>query len=88
MRELGEDSLREHIAIATKAIATGARICFVGEEFKKALREMKKENAENVLSFNSSEDLASWLKSNPVSGAVILIKGSRGIQMEKTIPEL
>nr|MCR5003162.1 UDP-N-acetylmuramoyl-tripeptide--D-alanyl-D-alanine ligase [Bacteroidales bacterium] len=91
MRELGEDSLKEHIAIARKAIATGARIAFVGEEFRKALAEIKdnkKENAENVLLFASSEELASYLKENPVSGAVILIKGSRGIQMEKTIPEL
>jgi len=38
--------------------------------------------------FNASADLADWLREHPVSGATILVKGSRGIQMEKVLPEL
>lgn len=33
--------------------------------------------------FENSQDSADWLKNNPVSESVILIKGSRGMQMEK-----
>ena len=57
----------------------------VGEEFGKALGDLKKED---VYWFPDSEELARWLKDNPVSGATILVKGSRGIQMEKVLPEL
>ena len=44
--------------------------------------------AEGVLFFETSDALAQWLHDNPVSGATILIKGSRGTRMEKTIAEL
>ena len=36
----------------------------------------------------SSAVLASYLSARPVSGALVLIKGSRGIEMEKVIPSL
>ena len=45
-------------------------------------------NFEGALFFETSDALADWLRSNPLSGATILIKGSRGTRMEKTIPEL
>ncbi len=38
--------------------------------------------------FPDSATLAAWLHDNPVSGCAILVKGSRGIQMEKVLPEL
>ena len=60
-------------------------VCLVGDEFKKALAARP---STAVKWFASSEDLAAWLKENPVSGMTILVKGSRGIQMEKTLPEL
>ena len=44
--------------------------------------------AGGVLFFETSDALAQWLHDNPVSGATILIKGSRGTRMEKTIAEL
>ena len=41
-----------------------------------------------ALFFANSDELASHLAANPLSGAVILIKGSRGTRMEKVIPVL
>ena len=38
--------------------------------------------------FPDSAALAAWLKAHPLSGAVVLVKGSRGIKMETAIPEL
>lgn len=37
MRELGDDSLREHVGIVERLIGSGIKFCLVGEEFRKAL---------------------------------------------------
>ena len=37
MRELGDDSLAEHIAVVKRLLASGIKFCLVGEEFRKAL---------------------------------------------------
>ena len=37
MRELGDDSLPEHIAVVKRLLSSGIRFCLVGEEFRKAL---------------------------------------------------
>ena len=86
MRELGEESLPEHKKVLAQVLSMGLDlVCLVGEEFGKALGDLKKDD---VYWFPDSEELARWLKDNPVSGATILVKGSRGIQMEKVLPEL
>lgn len=86
MLELGEDSLSEHIRIASMALTsvTGT-VCFVGKEFRQALSHLPGSSA---LSFETSSELAQWLSANPLSGAAVLIKGSRGTRMEKVIDQL
>ena len=87
MLELGEDSLAEHITVINKALASGLnKICFVGAEFGKALETMPDE--ECVMWFADSQDLADWLAEQNITGATVLVKGSRGTRMEKTIPSL
>ena len=100
MRELGADSVKEHVAIVSKLadmVMTRQldRIYLVGDEFNKALAEFSGKNLTLMTMAGpaffycgTSEELAGFLKENPVDGALILIKGSRGIQMEKTIPSL
>ena len=86
MRELGDESLAEHQKVLAQVLSMGLDfVCLVGEEFRKALIGKEKDN---VFWFADSEELAAWLRANPVSGATILVKGSRGIQMEKALPEL
>ena len=87
MRELGDNSLMEHIKVVEKIAASGFDACLVGEEFGKALASVG--TPANVLGhFAASDELAAWLKEHPVEGACVLIKGSRGIRMEQTIPAL
>ena len=88
MLELGDDSLDEHMAVVRRALSLRLDgICLVGKEFGKALNEMG-EAGENIRHFESSDQLASWAEKTGVSGAVILVKGSRGIRMEKVIEKL
>lgn len=91
MRELGTESVAEHIAILKELLSMHLDlVCLVGEEFRKALEEVTEpvEETSNAKWFPTSDDLVAWLKENPVSDHTILIKGSRGIRMEKILPEL
>lgn len=86
MRELGEDSVAEHVAILKKLVSMDLDlVCLVGEEFRKALSQVDPAAAHW---FGTSDDLAVWLKANPVSGHTVLVKGSRGIRMERILSEL
>ena len=85
MRELGEDSLKEHIGIVEKVSGMEIEACLVGEEFSKALQAG---GWNEIKWFPTSEELCSYLEENPLKNAVILVKGSRGIRMEKVLPVL
>lgn len=102
MLELGEESMNEHIAVLQKALSVGLdSICLVGAEFTKALdmirnggteddslSSMARAAYEDARSFGTSHELAEWIAGHPVSGATVLIKGSRGTRMEKVITVL
>ena len=96
MRELGAESVAEHTKIVELLKEFGIPAMLVGEEFGKALAveasgERTFHGAKNsgcFRGFPDSPSLASFLRDNPVSGAAILIKGSRGIKMENVLGEL
>ena len=84
MRELGEESLREHETIVKKLLGLGLDAILVGDEFKKAVALC----GAGFKCFDTSEDLAAYLEREKVHGSTILVKGSRGTTMEKVIPSL
>ena len=87
MRELGDDSVKEHVKILEKLDGCGlTHACLVGEEFRKAVAESG--DRPYVKLYATSDDLAAALAERPLSGAMVLVKGSRGIRMEKVIPTL
>ena len=87
MRELGADSLKEHSVVVRRIADSGFEACLVGEEFRKALdSEGLPANVKGW--YATSSELAAALSAAPLSDSVILVKGSRGIQMEKVVPEL
>lgn len=85
MRELGADSVLEHAKIIDKLYQKGLQAVLVGEEFRKALGPGAEETG---VWFPSSEVLRDFLSEMKLEGALILIKGSRGIEMEKVVGSL
>ena len=85
MRELGTDSLTEHISVLRKLRGMGLEAYLVGEEFAKAIAN---EGAGAEKLFTTSEELSEHLSTNSIKDAVILLKGSRGIAMEKVLAHL
>ena len=86
MLELGEESLTEHIRIASMTLDAGFEtICLVGAEFRKAMEQLSDSRA---YVFDTSAQLAAWLSDHQISGFSCLIKGSRGTRMEKVIEML
>lgn len=84
MRELGAESLEEHKKIVLQLREAGIPACLVGEEFQKALAALPGDEAW----FPSADALKEHLAAHPVRDAVVLIKGSHSISMEKVIPAL
>ena len=88
MLELGDESVAEHVQVVRKAISASLdSVMFVGGEFAKAVAS-EGVASESIRCFDTSQNLADWLAENPITGAAVLIKGSRGTRMEKVITKL
>lgn len=83
MLELGSESAAGHAMVVEQLKnVSGVVIVLAGPFFMKAAAETQ------AYCFNSSDEIAEWLRSfNPV-GYNILVKGSRGMMMEKVYPLL
>lgn len=85
MLELGEDSVTEHRSVIEKVRSLGIdKVFFVGKEFIAASAQTQSD----ALFFETSAELAEYLTENKIQGATVLIKGSRGTRMEKTMASL
>ena len=87
MLELGKESAEEH-ATVIRAVQNHSlsAVYFVGKEFASASESVT--YGENIHFFPTSDALAEHLATLNLTGATILIKGSRGTRMEKVIPVL
>ncbi len=83
MLELGQDSDFEHAEILKLLSDMDAReVMLVGPEFANVYR------GDDWMAFDNVNALCEHLKKNPVKGYDILIKASRGIQLEKVVEYL
>ena len=77
MLELGSVSHEEHLAVVHFCQENDIDAIFVGSNFK-AL------NLQNITVFENVDMLNMHLAAHPIENAMVLIKGSRGIHLEKT----
>ena len=83
MKELGEDSETEHQKVLTLIQSLGfTRTYFVGCEFAKVAGDGSEKCFDNV------DELALYVKDNPISNSTILIKGSNSTKLTKIVPSL
>jgi UDP-N-acetylmuramoyl-tripeptide--D-alanyl-D-alanine ligase len=78
MFELGEDSKAEHQKIYQYCIDNKIHFKTIGKYFKE-------HNPEGFIDINEAKD---YIMKNPIKNALILLKGSRGIALEKLIDNL
>lgn len=83
MLELGKESQIEHMGIVQKLKEMGFKdVILVGPEFVNVAE------GSGFNSFNDNQQALEYLKSNPVKGKLVLLKGSRGIALEVLLAEL
>ncbi|HMI49168.1 MAG TPA: UDP-N-acetylmuramoyl-tripeptide--D-alanyl-D-alanine ligase, partial [Gemmatimonadaceae bacterium] len=86
MRELGAASEQCHADIAGLALASGADIVAGIGEFAPALE--KHNERERVITAPDVDDLWPQLQARLQRNAIILLKASRGVQLERLVPHL
>jgi UDP-N-acetylmuramoyl-tripeptide--D-alanyl-D-alanine ligase len=80
MMELGDHSIAEHTSVVRLLQQyKWEKIILAGKDYTNL--------PENILHFNTSDEVAAWYKSEQIENSTILIKGSRGMAMEKVIAD-
>jgi UDP-N-acetylmuramoyl-tripeptide--D-alanyl-D-alanine ligase len=81
MLELGDTSLDEHKKILNRLRDLKLNVnIVVGEHFFKAAKGLNE-----FLAFENVDQATAWLKANKINNHTVLVKGSRGIKMEKVM---
>ena len=88
MLELGEWSAEAHQNILRKADTVAHEAILVGKEFATAYGVVKGELEGDYRLYPTTTEALNDLKHKPLDGALILLKGSRGIALEKLIEKL
>lgn len=89
MRELGEDSGKEHHAIYDMVCGMSVeKVFFVGSEFMELKSLVSGSPSSGTMFFLNVDMLREYLKDNPLSDCTILVKGSNGIKLQSIVGEL
>jgi UDP-N-acetylmuramoyl-tripeptide--D-alanyl-D-alanine ligase len=86
MFEMGQESAAEHEAVIKKALETPVdeRI-FIGDEFYKVSPKVRKSESREAVFYSTVEEAIAALKAKPIKNATVLIKGSRGMALERLV---
>lgn len=82
MRELGLTSEEEHMQVLDRASRIADLVVLHGDEFRRAQDLI---SASNVVLCSTHSGCAAEVKDNVTDGTVVLVKGSRGMQMEVVV---
>ncbi|HTM67745.1 MAG TPA: UDP-N-acetylmuramoyl-tripeptide--D-alanyl-D-alanine ligase [Candidatus Binatia bacterium] len=90
MLELGSDSEDGHRRVGIKAAHSADVLVFVGERMRDAMKAAAGEGAgeERSFWFATPEEAGRFVQERMKMGDYILVKGSRGMRMEKVVKEI
>ena len=77
MLELGTTSPAEHLRIAEIAHQITPQLVLIGQEFERAAQQLE------ITHFMDIADLKPWFMQQAYQNQLILVKGSRGIGLER-----
>ncbi|MCK5822082.1 MAG: UDP-N-acetylmuramoyl-tripeptide--D-alanyl-D-alanine ligase [Bacteroidales bacterium] len=86
MRELGNFSRQLHVEVLENAVKKDIELILIGKEFSAIASTIL--SSIPIRSYLSVDEYIPELKKHPIKGRDILLKGSRGIQLEKLVPFL
>ncbi len=79
MKELGAESRAEHEAVVAQVSTLGLDAVFVGPEFLELA-------ASGIIAYPHAEAALEAFTKKPLTGHLILVKGSRGTKLEALVP--
>ncbi len=86
MFEMGDEAEAEHQAVIKKALETPVNQCiFIGAEFAKASLTFTDLSNNKATYYQTAEEAIEGLKTKPIKNATVLIKGSRGMALERLV---
>ena len=88
MLELGKDELKAHEQMGVSASDLAQRVAFFGTRMKAAYNVATKKLRRNAAHFDKVELLVDWLSNDLKKGDVVLVKGSRGMKLERVVDAL
>jgi UDP-N-acetylmuramoyl-tripeptide--D-alanyl-D-alanine ligase len=84
MFELGDLSVEEHASLGKLiSLFSFEKVLLIGEQMQHALTHLPK-----AFYFPDKFGLHNWLQDHPIKSSFLLVKGSRGIQLESILPFL
>ena len=84
MLELGPGELEEHAQLGDAAAGKAELVAFFGPRSRKGY-EAAARWASNAAHFTEVEPLLAWLQPQLQAGDVVLVKGSRGMRLERVV---
>jgi UDP-N-acetylmuramoyl-tripeptide--D-alanyl-D-alanine ligase len=87
MRELGAQSAQQHRLVASAALASTADLLVGVGDFASAFQEVAPSNP-RVVATPDFDDLWPLLAPRLERNAIVLLKGSRGMRLERLVPTL
>ena len=88
MRELGKESEAMHVEAAKAVLAMGPDVVAAVGDFATAFAALPDAKAVTLVSGKTPEDVAEGLKREIKPGDIVLLKASRGVQLERLVPLL
>jgi UDP-N-acetylmuramoyl-tripeptide--D-alanyl-D-alanine ligase len=90
MLELGNESAKAHLEVARRAVMLRIDLCFLfGKEMEEAFQALKEENIKLWFYWTDNFDtLLAEVIGKVKAGDLVLIKGSRGVRLERLVEPL